>query len=445
MVAKCARRTPAVTIGSEAQMMAVVERQVRSGPLVAIGVVIVIMSVGLLVYAVYTGVPLRYADERQYLEIATNLRNGRGFELDGLPTAYRPPVWPAVLAVFLTLGLPVSLLPVVPALSMIAAAATGAALGVKLTRTSWGALVGVAVLAYPLNIYTAVTLYPQALATLLVVALWFISVMIIDRERERRSAVLYLLLGLAASLLALSVPTMAFTGGAAVVAVVIVLRGDRFRAAAYAGSALLVPIAAWTVRNILVLGAPVPLSTSTGVNLLIGNNPTATGSSGVDVDISGPLDSAYPLSEVKRDAFLRSTAVDWIKDHPLDSVMLYIAKVANYFAPYNEPVTVSGGESTQRLIAYLSFAVLLLFLLARLLVRRRLPFGYTEWVFLGLFVANAFVMAVFFTRTRFRQPLDNILLVEAAIALAVVIGHVLARRNCPGTATTDADSPLEEL
>jgi hypothetical protein len=401
-------------------MMSAVRTHVRSTSVLVIFTVIGVMSIALIAYALYVGVPLRYADEHQYLEIATNLESGRGFELDGLPSAYRPPVWPAVLAVFLWLGVPVSALSVIPAVAMIAAAVAASTLGVRLTRTRWGALAGVAVLAYPLNIYTAVTLYPQALATFLVITLWLVAVVILDRP-DRGVVVYYLVLGLTASFLALSVPTMAFTGAVVVAGVVFAARGDRIRATSYAGVALIAPIAIWTIRNLVVLGAPIPLSTSGGVNLLIGNNATATGASGVDVDISGPLNASYPMTEVERDEFLRSTALDWIKDHPLDTAMLYIAKVANYFSPYNEPVTASGGTAAQRLIAYATFAALVLLVIARIYLRRRLPVGYTERLFLGLFVVNAFVMAVFFTRTRFRQPLDNILVVEAAIAVVLTI------------------------
>ena len=104
-------------------------------------------------------------------------------------------------------------------------------------------------------------------------------------------------------------------------------------------------------------------------------------------------------------------------------------------------LTTSAGSTTQRLIAYLSFAMLVLLVLTRLLLRRRLPLGPTERLFLGLFLANALVMAVFFTRTRFRQPLDNILLIEAAIAAAVMISLISARRRKP---RPDADrSSLE--
>jgi hypothetical protein len=404
---------------------------------------IAVMSLGLIAYALKTGAPLRYADEQQYVQIATNVKNGGGFELGGSPTAFRPPAWPLLLAGFLALGLPVSLLTIIPTGAMIAAAVVAAVVGVRISRSSWGALAGVAVLAYPVNIYAAVTLYPQAFATLLVVTLWLVALLIAaDYAVERRRRVLlYLVLGLVASLLALAVPTLAFTGLAVVVWVVFAARGHRIVAAVSVFSALLIPIAVWVARNMVTLGSPVPLSTSTGLNLLIGNNPTATGSSGVAVDISGPLRTASTMNEVEADAYLRGSAIDWIVHHPVDSTVLYAAKVANYFSPYNEPVTASQGSAAQRLIAYLSCAVLLLLVVTRLLLRRRLPLVPTERLFLLLFLINAPVMAVFFTRTRFRQPLDNILLIEAAIAVAVVIG--LIRTSQRNFGSDDHPSPVE--
>src|ERR1700709_183446 len=120
----------------------------RSGVQAIIIGVIAVMSLGLLAYALKTGAPLRYADERQYVDIAMSLRNGHGYELNGLPTAYRPPVWPMLLAFFLALGLPASLLSVIPAGAMIAAAVVAAVVGVKVSRGAWGAPAGVAVLAY---------------------------------------------------------------------------------------------------------------------------------------------------------------------------------------------------------------------------------------------------------------------------------------------------------
>ena len=374
-----------------------------------------------------------------------SIRDGHGFELNGQPTAYRPPAWPMLLAAFLALGLPVSLLPLISAGAMIAAAVVAAAVGVRISRRPWGALAGVAVLAYPLNIYSSVTLYPQAFATLLVLLLWLLTLLIIDGRaaHERHSSVLCLLLGLVASLLALSVPTLAFTGLTVVAWTVFTLRGDRIRAPAYAFSGLLIPIALWTVRNILTIGAPIFLSSSTGINLLIGNNATATASSGVNVDIGEPLRAASAMSEVDSDAFLRNSALEWIIYHPIDSFVLYVSKIANYFAPYNAPVTASEGGAILRLIAYASFAVLVLLVFTRVLLRKQLPLCSTERVFLALFFVNAPVMAVFFTRTRFRQPLDNILLIEAAIAVVVLVNLVIAsRRSRDATAYEDRAASL---
>lgn len=393
-------------------------------------VLICAMSLALVGYAVKTGTPLIYDDEREYVELAQNVRAGEGFQLDGTPTAYRTPAWPLVLAVFLALGLPVGLLSLVSAAAMIGTAVVAAVLGARIGGSNWGALAGVAVLAYPVNVYTATTLYPQAMASLLVVSLWLLAYLIAERRTmgEHGSAVMYVVLGLVAALLALAVPTLAFTGVVVVLWVVLTARGDRLRAAGYGLVALAAPLAAWMTRNAVTVGTPAPLSTSTGLNLLIGNNPTATATSGTVVDISGPLRTASAMPEAQVDDYLRNTALEWIVGNPADSFGLYVAKVANYFSPYNEPVTAVSGVSAQRYIAYLSCAVLVALVIARVLLRRRRPLGPTEYLFLGIFVANAFVMAVFFTRTRFRQPLDTILLIEAAVALAVIITAAATRR-----------------
>jgi hypothetical protein len=42
---------------------------------------------------------------------------------------------------------------------------------------------------------------------------------------------------------------------------------------------------------------------------------------------------------------------------------------------------------------------------------------------------NSLVMAVFFTRTRFRQPLDTLLLIEAGVACALVVAVFVRRRS----------------
>lgn len=135
------------------------------------------------------------------------------------------------------------------------------------------------------------------------------------------------------------------------------------------------------------------------------------------------------MSEIGRDEFYRNLALRWIVEHPFDSLALYLAKLVNYFSPYNQPITPVEGGSIQRIIAYFSFGLLLSCILIRIVFLKWLPFAATEILFLGIFLANAFVMAIFFTRTRFRQPLDNILVVEAVVTLVIGVSLIQRRRK----------------
>lgn len=418
-----------------------------SGRVIAgIAAVMVVLSAGLLAYALKTGTPLHYVDERDYVDIARNVADGNGFQLvEGSPTAYRPPAWPLLIAGFLLIGVPTSMLVVIPATAMIAAAVVAAVIGVRITRSPWGAGAGIAVLGYPINVYSAVTMYPQAFATFLILLAWWMLLCVTGPTAVGggRGVLLRVGIGLTAAVLALSVPTLAATGLVVLGWLVWVSRGQRLRSALLAGAGFIVPIAVWVIRNALTFGAPIPLSSSTGLNLLIGNNPTATGSSGTDVDIVAALQAASRLGEAEADAYLRDAAIDWVIAHPADAAALYWSKLLNYFSPYNAPVTATDAVSAQRLIAYTAFAVLVALVVTRLALWRRLPLAATEKLFLAIFLLNAPVMAVFFTRTRFRQPLDNILLIEVAVAVAVVIGLVAGRRRGRGSPLRAGDDLTE--
>lgn len=52
----------------------------------------------------------------------------------------------------------------------------------------------------------------------------------------------------------------------------------------------------------------------------------------------------------------------------------------------------------------------------------------TERLFIWIFVINVPVMAIWFTRIRFRQPLDATMLVVAAMPLAVAAASWASRR-----------------
>lgn len=408
-----------------------------SRPLLIQAVLIGVLSAGLLAYAVKTGAPLRYLDEQHYVGIARSLHEGRGFVIPecprpepwcGRPTAYRPPAWPVVIALGLFLGIPQSLLSILPAIAMVGASIMAALTGVRLAG-SWGALAGVAILLYPLNVYTSVLLYPQAFATFLVTLLAYLAVVVSERLSATGTGVLFpmLLTGFTVAVLALSVPTLAFTG--------VVILGwmawiTRKQPTVPLLSALtfIAPVAVWALRNYIVLGSPVMLSTTTGVNLLVGNNPNATGDSGLAADISATMDGSSWMNEIDQDKYLRHQAFNWVASDPVAALSLYAAKVLNYFSPYNQPYTSAAGNSAHRLIAVSTFGLLILLVLVRFASHRYFPVRPLETLFCCVWLANALVMAAFFTRTRFRQPIDALLLIEAGVATAFLIVQYLRIR-----------------
>lgn len=388
-------------------------------------------AIGIVTIAL-TGGELRYSDEREYLEIAGSLAAGEGFRLDGQPTAFRPPTWPGLLAVAMSLGLPPVALPAISAACLVGAAllARGVAKNIAGEPAGWMAAFGV--LLYPLNVYTATTLYPQALAMLLLL----FPLYLLSTRFETRTPPHWVLAvtGLSCALLVLAVPTMAMTASAIIAATLWRWRSHWLRVVVVAGIAAILPVTAWTARNYSEFDELVPVSTATGVNLLLGNSENSTVSSGAGADIERYTDeaAARQLTETARNDYFTAKALAWVKDHPLETASLYGAKFLNYFSPYNAPHTAEAGTRQAAFLAWVTYAPLLAIALARLLGARVLgPLRSPEQLMWVLFAGNALFMAVTFTRTRFRQPLDALLVIEAAVVIGLLISAWLQAHRSP--------------
>lgn len=388
------------------------------------------LSLTILVIAARSGSHLTYTDEQDYLDIATAVAHGDGYTLGGQPTAYRPPAWPLALAAWLFLRLPQAWIGVVSAAFLIAGALVGQRIAARIAGYYAGLVAGLAILLYPLNVYTAFTLYPQAFATAMLLIMWWVASISADPHPRTLSFGLIATLGFVAAMLVLAVPTMVFTAALVLGFAWWKQRGQRMRYLLVAGAFLLLPIAAWTVRNEIETGSPTPLSTTSGLNLLLGNNENATADSGVDVDIDRYNDVASTLGdEAAVDRYFRDSAVEWITSNPHDALRLYGTKVVNYFSAYNSPATEGQYRSIERFGSWLAFGAIVALTCVRIALRRTIPLLSSEKAFLAIFALNAFFMAIFFTRTRFRQPLDSILIVESAIAIVALAMLLYERRK----------------
>jgi hypothetical protein len=360
-------------------------------------------------YAVMLGGELRYSDEHVYLELTQSMADGHGFAFGPDATAYRPPGYPfLLLPVHLLTGGSVFAMRLVAVLCLAGAVWFGYLLARRISPVA-GALVAAVMAVYPLFVYTATALYPQIPALLMLL----MTIEFGLRARDRWTWAIWG--GLAGGFLTITVPSFAPT-----LILLVLFMGWRARKAIVVllVAAAVIPVL-WCVRNAVVMHAFIPVSTNNGVNLLLGNNPDATGSSGTSVDVSAYENQAkaQKLDEVQIDHFYSSQATEWITSHPAEAAGLYVAKVAHNFA-YSDTLKTEG-QSASDLLAALTYYPILALALLRLLLWRKFPLHRVDKLMAWTIVLNVLLLAVFFTRIRFRVPLDALTIVLAVSTVAV--------------------------
>jgi 4-amino-4-deoxy-L-arabinose transferase-like glycosyltransferase len=376
-------------------------------------------------YALSLGSQIRYGDERAYVSLARNVAAGNGYTQFGTgPTAYRPPGYPLVLAMVNFFGMGV----VAQRMVSVILLALTAAVAFAFARECYGAWAGTAAavmtIGYPLSVYTAATLYPQTMAGFLLVSGLF-AVHKLSLERGRGRWPWIVTGGLAWGLLIVTVPTF---GPALLMSAAWLLKrlgrpGLKTVAVLIAASAL-IP-SAWCVRNAVAMHAFIPVSTNNGINLLQGNSENATMGGGRVVDTSAyeaPVEKAG-LSEVQADRTYRGLAVTWIKAHPARATELYLLKVINHFGYHSELATSNQNSMAKDAVAALTFYPILLLGLSRLTMTRRSDRQTIDSLLLTVILSSAFIMAVFYTRLRFRTPLDVVLIIVASGALLQLLAR----------------------
>lgn len=383
------------------------------------GRALALLAAGLALLAVamlaWRGGAVVFPDEQEYLALARRLlATGTLAREDGAPTAYRLPLYPAFLAVLLALGDSVRLIQGVQLglwlatgllLAGIARERAGAAAGL-LALGLWG--------AYPHGLFLATTLYPQALlAPLLALSL---RLALGPAELARAAA-----LGLLGGLATLAVANALIPAGLHL----LVLAGRPplrrgLAALALGGVLLALPPSAWVARNALVLDGALVLTTNGGINLLLGNAPGVTPETGTNLDLSPYAEATRGMSELEADRTFRATALAWMRARPGEAASLYLGKLVHWLAPANRLATAAEEGRGRALVAAVGWYGLLGALLVGTLLAafRRLLDGRLLLAGWGAWLATAALYALFFTRVRFRVPLDALLVPVAAIGLA---------------------------
>jgi hypothetical protein len=388
-------------------------------------ILVVVIFIEALSLGLISGNNLRYPDEKDYHELAMRLVPHGYTNVELQPTAYRPPGYPFFLSMLYQLHKFPVIAKVANAIALIIAAWVLSMMASESSQT--GAVISLLLLAcYPLIPYAASTLYPQILGGTLFIVVIFLL------KRSEASHAISLIIGLLFGILILCIP--AFMPLLPLILFWLIFGGSRSIRQKLLVSCLIIAgasciILPWTARNYMQFKAFIPVSTNSGVNLLLGNSENTKANSGVNVDISRYYIVAISSNEVERDTIYKQKAIEWITNNPVPALKLYILKVLNYFNFRNELFVKSESSIRRDATLFITYYPLLLISILRLLYTKRYPITRSESLLYLLYFGNAFISAIFFTRIRMRIPFDFLLICIDALFLGRLMDSFRKSQN----------------
>jgi 4-amino-4-deoxy-L-arabinose transferase-like glycosyltransferase len=397
----------------------IMDRHART---LVLGIIVLVFVAG-LGYSIYLGDSLRYADEQMYYSLARNLHEHSTFSLHGdIPTAVQAPGYPFSLMLVMLVSDSVVAMRALNFLAFCVSLWLLYLLVQKHSRAGVGLFGVLLCVGYPVFFYTASTLFPQTIGATL-----FMTILYLADRSSRLTAWTGICLGLLFGSLILTIPSFV-----ALLAVFIAWRLVCTHAWPILLCVLFVVLLVnlpWAVRNHQLFQKPVFVTTVSGINLILGNSENTTANAGVNTDVSkySQIVSQERLNEAEADQFYKEQALRWILDHKVDAIQLYLLKFVNHFNFRNELYTVSESSFWRDLLAAVTYLPLLALLVARAGTFRVLPMTRFEWFLILLYISWGLTMAIFFTRVRFRLPLDFVLVLVDALFLYQLGKRVVLR------------------
>jgi hypothetical protein len=398
-------------------------------------------------------------DPDAYVALAESWRSSGTYGLideagEPRPTAFRPPAYPALLAVT-TIGEKVD-----P--RQIATLHVLLGLGTVLGTFVWGSvacstkvarLAALGVAIDPVLLHQSAQPMTETLATFL--AVWALAAFAWGAKRGSPGA--FSLAGLAIGVGCLTRP--AFLPVFVLWAVFLLVRGflmlrrtDEVEEAPrsdgpklaflYFAIPAMTLLGGWTLRNQIVLGIPVIATTHGGYTLLLGNNDdfyrwlkdpakeSIWTAERLQADLARPRPGGETETEMEEDRRLQRAAREWIAAHPAAFAECSLYRLGRLWAPVPASVGAEGGLRTAALrfaigswyVAAYAFAAIGLFA-----VRRRLASADFAPALLMTFAFVA-IHAFYWTDVRMRAPLLPAVFLFAAAGFCWLVGRFAFRR-----------------
>ena len=377
------------------------------------------------VATVMSGDQIKSADERAFFAIAQSLAFEGRFAENGELTAYRAPGQAFFLAPFVRFGAGMTELRLLGGVLI----GLGLLLAFDLVRRRAGPLAGLLAVGmipcWPPILYSSTTLYPQTLgAFLLVLLIW-----LLDRLSDEPKISRVVLAGLTYGALVLTVPIFVLMSPIFAVWILLSVQQGFSRLVIF-GVVSAALTCSWTVRNYVVFDAFVPVASSSGYNLLAGNTANARYNTSLNIRFPEHVYTEITgVGEIERSKIFTRTALEEISADPARVARLYGAKFLHWFHYSNRLLSddvIEGGASgvsvgARDLILLVTYMVIVLPLAMRLVMLRRYPFRKIEVLSVALWIGLGLVYAIYFTRVRFRIPVDWLIISSNAMFLACLI------------------------
>lgn len=378
-------------------------------------------------------------DPDNYLPLARSIARGDGFALANRPTAYRPPLYPIVLA-------PVAFLNgdrLFAAVVMIhLAAGVGTSLATWWAARRWGlsinqaAFAGVVVACDPTLVVQCRSVMTETLAAFLIA---FALAALADSHRLRSAIGGGVALGLAG----LCRPSTLAGAALIVLAGVFFPPGaawSRIQRSAIVAMVVLAMLSPWAIRNYAIFGEPIWTTTHGGYTLALANNPVyyrevldAPGSA----VWSGPGQKAWfdqisratsGMSEPESDRWLRAEAIRTIRAEPREFAGAAVARLARFWG-----VAPSSAVYPMWLRAVSAAWTIPLWVLLILGLARAEMWTWPSVTALAIVLGLTLLHVVFWTDQRMRAP------VVPAIALICAVAFRWNQSKRPPTGRSDIE------
>jgi len=358
------------------------------------------------------------SDAQSYLSIAKSIHEGKGFQLDGEPTARRPPLYPAWIAFFLKF----STFPLGVQIGDAWLGAISCLLLYGIGKELFGGKIGLisaGVLAIDyISIRQIVSIMSETLFLVFLLACFYFLIL----SFKKKESFLFFLAGIfgGMSLLTREVLILYFP---LLILWILFLGGSvpkkRIQWTIFFLLGLALAVGPWMVRNSVLYHHPVLITTTAGHTFYIANNPmTSGGRTGGDweweKDSFLPNDPNLETYKPPADAKLFKQGFEFIAQNPKKVMKLAVKKIINTWRPYQ-----TDSALPVRWITAVPYILIVFFAIIGIV---KSAGQWRELMPVYLLIAYVFLLhAVLIAEIRYRYPAMPFLMLFAAFGIMSII------------------------